>query len=222
MADSATSSNPTPAYLPYATFLSALENLGTHGIPRTGKLDKTLWDNQSGAIQGQIVIAFRFMGLINEKNEVLPALEPLVKSKGEERKIMLRQLIEERYDSILKLDLLTISTGQLEEAFRKYDVSGSTMERAVRFFVRACQDVGIPISKRVSDKVRVSSGQKRARRTNSVRREAAEEVIVPEPQPQPRRAWEEKLLEKFPAFDPTWQDDIKAKWFESFERLMKA
>jgi hypothetical protein len=30
-----------------------------------------------------------------------------------------------------------------------------------------------------------------------------------------------QLLGKFPSFDPGWPDDIKKKWFEGFDRLMK-
>jgi hypothetical protein len=29
------------------------------------------------------------------------------------------------------------------------------------------------------------------------------------------------VLEKFPTFDPTWSDDIKLKWFEAFDALLK-
>jgi hypothetical protein len=32
----------------------------------------------------------------------------------------------------------------------------------------------------------------------------------------------EMLLAKFPEFDPNWPDPLKTKWFEGFERLMKA
>jgi hypothetical protein len=32
--------------------------------------------------------------------------------------------------------------------------------------------------------------------------------------------WEEKLLSKFPEFDPLWPEPIKTKWFECFERFM--
>ena len=28
------------------------------------------------------------------------------------------------------------------------------------------------------------------------------------------------LLSKFPSFDPSWPDDVKAKWFEGFDRLL--
>ena len=29
------------------------------------------------------------------------------------------------------------------------------------------------------------------------------------------------LLEKFPAFDPGWTEEIKSKWFDDFRELMK-
>ncbi len=31
----------------------------------------------------------------------------------------------------------------------------------------------------------------------------------------------EMLLSKFPEFDPTWPDEVKLKWFDAFDRLMK-
>ena len=33
--------------------------------------------------------------------------------------------------------------------------------------------------------------------------------------------WAEMLLAKFPQFDPAWTDDVKLKWFDAFDRLMK-
>jgi len=29
------------------------------------------------------------------------------------------------------------------------------------------------------------------------------------------------LLSKFPTFDPAWPDDVKSKWFNAFDKLMK-
>jgi hypothetical protein len=34
-------------------------------------------------------------------------------------------------------------------------------------------------------------------------------------------AWADLLLAKFPEFDPSWTDDVKLKWFDAFDRLMK-
>jgi hypothetical protein len=29
------------------------------------------------------------------------------------------------------------------------------------------------------------------------------------------------VLAKFPTFDPTWSDEVKLKWFEAFDTLLK-
>jgi hypothetical protein len=213
----------TPVYVPYATLISSLENLRTHGIPGTGKIDKSIWDTQSGAIQGQLLIAFRFLGLIDDQNRVLPALPLLVKATPEERKALLKKIIEEKYKSVVSLDLKTISQGQLEEAIRGLNVSGSTLVRAIRFFVKACQECGIPISKRVSERVRgpISMTPRKHKPSNGVRRQSEDPHTPPSSTPS-ARTLEDKLLEKFPPFDPSWPDALKTKWFEGFDRLMKS
>src|ERR1700733_9556715 len=97
MANEKPGTTSTPVYVPYATFVSALDSLKRDGVPGTGKIDKSLWDTQSGAIQGQLLIAFRFLGLIDEHNRVLPALPPLVEASPEDRKPLLKKIIEDKY-----------------------------------------------------------------------------------------------------------------------------
>jgi hypothetical protein len=219
MANDKPGTTSTPVYVPYATFLSALDALKRDGIPGTGKIDKSLWDSQSGAIQGQLLIALRFLGLIDEHNRVLPALPPLVAAAPEDRKPIIRKLIEGSYSKLLTLDLKTISQGQLEEALRAYGLGGSTLTRAVRFFVKACQETGIPISKRVSEKVRAGTSTPRKRRAGNGMRSSEE---MPPPAQTSGAGWEQQLLAKFPSFDPGWSEELKTKWFAGFERLMGA
>jgi hypothetical protein len=33
--------------------------------------------------------------------------------------------------------------------------------------------------------------------------------------------WYKIVLDKFPTFDPSWPDDVKSKWFEAFNTLLK-
>jgi hypothetical protein len=210
----------TPVYVPYQTFLWALDTLRRDGIPGTGKIDKTIWDKQSGAIQGQLLLGFRFLGLADERNRVTPALPPLVEASPEGRKPILKKLIEEKYAKLFELDLATATVGQLDESMRTYGVSGSTLLRAVRFFVKACQESGIPISSRLTEKTKTTSNGTGARK----RRGGVPRQETPNTQQDVQQSigWEDRLLEKFPGFDPAWGDDLKAKWFEAFERLMKA
>jgi hypothetical protein len=34
-------------------------------------------------------------------------------------------------------------------------------------------------------------------------------------------SWNSMLLSKFPDFDPSWNDDLKLKWFAAFDELLK-
>lgn len=210
----------TPVYIPWATLISSLDSLHANGIPETGKIDKTLWDTQSGAIQSQLLIAYRFLGFIDSNNKVLPALPPIVDAAPEKRKPLLKTLIESKYKTIITLGLESISSGQLKEAFAGMNVSGSTQDRAVRFFVKACQELGIPISKRISEKVRAAGAPRKSRRSNSPKTSQANGEDGDTDTPMSRSSWEEKLLSKFPKFDPSWSEDLKTKWFAGFKDLM--
>ncbi len=211
-----------PVYVPYATLISALDTLRQHGTPRSGIIDKSVWDSQSGAIQGQLILGFKFLGLIDEQKHALPALAPLVAASTEERKPLLKKVIEDKYRSILALDLMTISQGQLDEAFRKLDVSGSTLVRATRFFIKACTELGIPIAKRFSERSRTTGPRKK--RANGIRRvdDSSQPDGIKPLTVHSTETWEQQLLGKFPSFDPNWPDELKTKWFEGFERLMGA
>ncbi len=224
MATTKPGTTSTPAYVPYTTFITALDSLKRDGIPGTGKIDKSLWDTHAGAIQGQLLIALRFLGLIDENNRVLPPLPLLVNASPEGRKPILRGLVENSYSALLAMDLNTISQGQLDQALREYGVNGSTLVRAARFFVKVCQETGIPISNRVTAKTSTSAGSPVARKrpAKNGSRRPSEQPPMPPVQATGKGAWEEKLLDKFPTFDPSWPDELKAQWFEGFGRLMKA
>lgn len=212
----------TPPYVPYATFISALETLRTHGIPASGKIDKTIWESQSGSIRGQLLLAFRFLGLIDDNNRVLPTLPPLVAAQTPvERKPLLKKLVEEKYRDIIGLNLLTITQGQLDEAFRKFGISGSTLKAATRFFVKACAELGIPIAQRFSERTR-ATGPRGPRKKKAASAQNNKLNGQDQIQQHVGGSWEEQLLSKFPSFDPAWSDELKAKWFAGFERLMGA
>ena len=67
------------AYLPFRTFLSAIESL-EHGIPKN--IDRTIWRNQSGVTQSQILMAFRFFGLVDDSDQPTELLHELVEKKA--------------------------------------------------------------------------------------------------------------------------------------------
>jgi hypothetical protein len=136
-----TAAYPVP-YVPFRTFLTALETL-ERACPN--QLDRSVWPSYSGAIQGQLLGAFRFLGLMDESQCPTPALRELV-ARTDNRRALLRRLLEAKYPGLVGLDLARSSPKQLDEALRQYGLNGTTHKKAVSFFLQAAQYAGLPLS----------------------------------------------------------------------------
>jgi hypothetical protein len=146
-------------YVPFKTFLTAIEGFEA-GLPR--QLDRSIWPSYSGAIQGQLLGALRYLGLIDENHTPTAELRELV-GRRDQRKAILRKLIERRYSNLVSLDLSRISPRQFEEAVRQYGASGATLKKAVSFFLQAAQYAGVPMSVLLRAKTRTGgAGHRRA------------------------------------------------------------
>jgi len=151
--------HPVVPYVPFKTFLTAIDALEA-GLPN--QLDRSVWPSYSGAIQGQLLGAFRFLGLMDEGNCPTPALADLVSKRGTRREL-LRGLIERHYRTLVALDLTRTSPRQLDEALRQYCLSGATHKKALSFFLQAAQFAGMPLSVLLKAKTRTAAfGHKRA------------------------------------------------------------
>jgi hypothetical protein len=144
-------------YVPFRTFLTAIETL-ERGCPN--QLDRSVWPSYSGAIRGQLLAAFRFLGLMDETQAPTPELRDLL-ARRDDRPALLRRLIEKRYRPLASLDLAHTSPHQLEEAMRGYGLSGATHKKAVSFFLRAAQYSGMPLSVLLRSKTRGAAPRRR-------------------------------------------------------------
>lgn len=179
MPDNNGSSAPTAIYVPYKTFNAALDTL-KEGIPP--KIDRTVFRGQSGGTQAQLMSAFKALGVINEAGEpVQPTLSRLVDSAT--RKATLKALLLDKYADIVALHAANATERQLSEKLSEYNVSGATLSKAMGFFLRAADEVGIALSPHVTKKTKAGSDEgapKRARRVRS-KRPKPEETPPPTP-----------------------------------------
>jgi len=150
----------TIPYVPFRTFLTALETL-ERGCPN--QLDRSLWPSYSGAIQGQLLGAFRFLGLMDEAQCPTAELRELV-AKKDSRRALLRRILERNYAALVALDLSRTSPHQLEEATRQYGLTGATHKKALSFFLQAAQYAGLPLSVLLRAKTRGAGGGQRRHR----------------------------------------------------------
>lgn len=151
--------HPVP-YVPFRTFLAALEAL-ERGCPN--QLDRSLWPSYSGAIQGQLLGALRFLGLMDDAHCPTAEFRDLI-GKKDSRRALLRRTLERSYAPLVALDLGRTSPHQFEEAMRQYGLTGATHKKAVSFFLQAAQYAGLPLSVLLRAKTRGSGGGPRRRR----------------------------------------------------------
>ena len=214
-----------PPYVSYRTFRNFIDHLQQR-LP--SRIDRSYWgDLLSGSTGTQLMAALRFLKLIDANGNPTEQLKPLVTAKGEPRAQLLRNVATQAYDFVLdsSLDIESATYAQLEEVFHDaFQLTDDVSRKCVKFFIALSGDAGLPISPfiiRRTRSVRAAAGVKtlpkkgvgRTKR-NALMPQAVDEIPN-------NNSWHNKLLDKFPSFDPAWNDDIKAKWFDAFDELLK-
>lgn len=158
MADEA--AKQSAPYLPFKTFMSALDNLN-HGVPPI--IDRSIWRTQPGGTQGQIMGALRFFNLIDDANKPTENLKRLVE-KREHRQAAIRALLEWGYAKLIAGDLTKMTAKMLEDGIEQYNVGGETKKKAVTFFLQAAKFADLPLSPYLQAQIRATPGSRRRRK----------------------------------------------------------
>ena len=153
-------SKQSAPYLPFKTFLGALEALN-HGVPPM--IDRSIWRTQPGGVQGQIMGALRFFNLIDDLNKPTENLRRLIEKK-DHRPQAIRALLEWSYSELIKGDLTRMTAKMLEDGMEQYGVSGETKKKAVTFFLQAARYGDLPLSPYLQAQIRATPGTRRRRR----------------------------------------------------------
>ena len=129
-------------------------------------LDRSIWKNQPGIVQSQILSAYKFLGLMSDSSEPTDVLKFLVEHRSSPAPTM-KKLIEDKYKVILeKHPLNTMTTTMLNSEFESaFQVDGETKKKGIRFFLQAAKANGFLLSKFLLDQTRASSGLRKKRTT---------------------------------------------------------
>ena len=214
-----------PPYVSYRTFRNFIDGLQL-GIP--ARIDRSYWGERfSGSNGTQLMTALRFLGFIDNSGMSMDQLRQLVSASGSQRSDILKQILYSAYDFIAdkSVNPQVATYAQLEKAFyNAYNVTGDVARKCIKFFIDLERDAGIPLSPYMIKKyktMRISSGKGKAR-IIEINRANRNILSSPMPSHLPTQInWYEMVLAKFPTFDPTWSDEIKLKWFEDFNSLLK-
>ncbi len=131
-------------YMSYATLSNFLDTKISGGaVPP--RIDSGFLDNYAGSVRLLLLATLKTIGMIAEDGLVRDPLREAVRSP-ESRKVVLRRWAEEFYAEQIKLAAQNATAAMLWETFSKHGFNGSTLRRAVIFYLGLSDDLELPKS----------------------------------------------------------------------------
>jgi hypothetical protein len=136
-----------PPYIPFQTLLTFIKQLKADGLPP--QIDKSVLSKFSGGTQGQLKVALRSMGLMDE-NKPTPDLEALVEAlETPEFPGLLLNLLHRTYPYVFALDLMTATPTMFADAFKVTGAKEDVSRKCRTFFLHAAKAAGVPLGNRI-------------------------------------------------------------------------
>ena len=155
-----------PAYPPYVSWLTLegfVDWLHEEGVP--AQIDRSIWEQKySGAVGSQLMRGLRYLELLDGEVPT-SSLKDIVAAEADQRPQLIGRVFQERYPSIMQLDLARATPKMLNQAFSDLGLSGETSRKAQSFFINGCKFAGIELAPSLQRKARNRrpSGVKRRR-----------------------------------------------------------
>lgn len=209
---------PRPPYVTYATWIRVLEDVKER---KPTQLDGSYFRELGLSDSTGVTVkqALWFLGLVEGEGMPTENLLGLVESEGDDRKRLIRQILDEAYAPIVgEVDLEHATMGHVADAFRRAGAEGNVGHKCVTFFLALAKDAGMKLSSSLLTKSRVGASQRRdlgsavgsrgvsnAQRSRSGRRSVG--------------AGPSHLASKLPAFDPSWPKEVREEWLAHHRAL---
>jgi hypothetical protein len=213
----------TPPYVSFKSFTTLLEDFKSSGVPP--RIDRSVLKRFSGGLGSQLLVALRSLGLMDDNGTPTDDLQILVDYYGtDDYPSGLRHVLETSYPFLQTLDLTTATPSMFAEAFQSATTAKEDVLRKCRtFYLHAAKVAGIEIGKRLESGTytrTAGAGRKRRKQPRADGENAGTVNAADNDTSSTVDRFKKELLAKFPEFDPSWPDEIKAKWFAGFDQFM--
>lgn len=213
----------TPPYISFATFLTFLKALKVDGLPP--QIDKSVLSKLSGGVQGQMKLGLRSLGLMDGDKPTAEMQRLVDAYDTPEFNSVLLERLKATYPYVFALDLMTATPTMLADAFKVTGAREDVSRKCRTFFLHAAKQAGVPMGNRILTGSVPRSPSTGAKRKPKAKPKDEQQEQNPNANQHNKTDSDngvlDKLLSKFPEFDPTWPDDIKKQWFTGFEQFMK-
>ena len=166
-----------PPYVSWSTFLTFIARLRETVVPL--RIDSGVMPTFSGAAKSQILVALKFLKLIEPNGYTTELLRELVPSyQTDNWKALLGKIITQAYVPVIQdLDIKSATLAQLEEKFREAGgVTGSTVNKCTRFYLGALKEADIAFSPYFVARRSRASGNGKGETANGRTRRGARKV----------------------------------------------
>ena len=123
-----------PPYISWGLLIRLVERLESNPPPR---IDRTVLAG-SNQTRTQTILALKSLELIDQEGDLTESFTTLLEA-GDSRPAIVHSLLERFYKGPVKLGRINGTQQQLVEEFRDYGVSGSTVRKAISFFLKAAE-----------------------------------------------------------------------------------
>jgi hypothetical protein len=151
MATAELETSQTPPYVSFKTLLAYVDDLKSKDhLPH--EINRSVMPKMSGITQNQVLSALRFLGLVDDTGKIT-GLQKLVDSRTTAGfAATLASFVEPAYSELLgSIDIASASMKALRERFRDVGkVDGDTLDKAVRFYLKALKAADIKFSSYLS------------------------------------------------------------------------
>jgi hypothetical protein len=206
----------TAPYTSFSTFLRYIEQMKEEG-GAPSRIDRSYLSKLPGGAQTIFIASCKTLDLIDDGMHPTKALENVIDATPEDRKILVAELVRKYYAGPLALGSRA-TQAQLEDEFRKMGVTGSTLRKAVGFYLNALKYAGITYS---------SNFKLPKIQTNGTRKRKTGRKGEPDDQPSSEEDDEtppggrsdlptliEGLIEKLPADGAGWTANEAKQWLD--------
>lgn len=164
-----------PPYTSFVTFLNFIKGLRQTGVP--SRIDKSVLGNLSGSAQASLLPALKWLDLIDSNGIPSDKLEELVTADESMYSDVLKSVLEAHYTFINdgSITLAKATGSQVEQKFREYGITGSTVVKCVAFFITAAKAANIELGPHVkAPKATTSPAKRKAKKVANFAADAVE------------------------------------------------
>jgi hypothetical protein len=220
--------HPSPPYVPYKTFKNFLEKF-KQGTPT--RIDRDLMGTMSGAAQSQLITALRYLRFVSENNLPLDYMKRYVVAEGEDRKAILRDILEQSYPFLFNehFDLANATASLLRETIESNtSATGETVNRCIAFLKDAAQDAGLKVSQYITQKrPRNGIARKRGIPARKTPERDAPHIPTPPTPSHPHSAIEAQnsmllwgLFQRLPKPGSIWPRELRDQWTQTLNNVL--